>query len=135
MLKAALACLRDSEWPHVHFKSLGIARLLANQQGETRRGSTTAPHTICTSSDIILYLAEEVCRECVLAQPGTVTLVCERCSSAEPAHVKIEGSRLLAALVKHCKSEREFKVHSLILSSYNYIQCQSTCRGDEKHYQ
>jgi hypothetical protein len=81
VLKAALACLRDSEWPHVHFKSLGIARLLANQQ-------------------------EEVCRECVLAQPGTVTLVCERCSSAEPAHVKIEGSRLLAALVKHCKSEQ-----------------------------
>jgi hypothetical protein len=85
VLKTALSCLRDSQWPHVHFKSLGIARLLATQQ-------------------------EEVCRELVLAQPGTVRLVCERCSTAQPPHVKIEGSRLLAAVIKHCKSQEVMRV-------------------------
>lgn len=34
VLKVAVRCLKESEWPHVHFKSLGIARLLADQQGE-----------------------------------------------------------------------------------------------------
>ena len=45
VLRAALTCLRDSEWPHVHFKCLGIARLLANQQGEmTEVASTHSSH-------------------------------------------------------------------------------------------
>ncbi|CAI8023451.1 Rap1 GTPase-GDP dissociation stimulator 1-A [Geodia barretti] len=82
VLDAALRCLRDSKWPHVHFKCLGIARLLAP--------------------------LKEVCVQ--LSQPGTVALVCERCSPAEPAQVKIEGSRLLAGLVKYCQSEEVMRV-------------------------
>ena len=35
VLDAALRCLRDSKWPHVHFKCLGIARLLAPLKGKT----------------------------------------------------------------------------------------------------
>ena len=50
--------------------------------------------------------SEEVCKQLVLTELGTVALVCERCSTEEPPHIKIEGSRLLAAAVKYSKSER-----------------------------
>ena len=33
VLQAAISSLSGSEWPHVHFKALGIARLLVDKQG------------------------------------------------------------------------------------------------------
>ena len=105
VLETALRCLRDDKWPHVHFKCLGIARLLVSLQGKT---SLLLTHSLIIIH-LMLTIVIEVCRE--LGKPGTVALICERCSSAEPAHVKIEGSRLLAGLVKHCQSEGELTTH------------------------
>ena len=53
------------------------------------------------------YIIEEVCKELVLSELGTVSLVCERCSKEEPPHIMLEGARLLAAIIKYCKSEGE----------------------------
>ena len=35
VLETALRCLGNDKWPHVHFKCLGIARLLVSLQGKT----------------------------------------------------------------------------------------------------
>ena len=101
VLASALRCLRDSKWHHVHFKCLGIARLLSTLPG--------IQHSQTLSRSLWLCVCPEVCQKLVIGDSGTVALVCERCTAPDipVPHIRIEGSRLLCAVVKHCQSEGE----------------------------